>query len=78
MTATELDKWVAENGAKDHQNFSRNGIDWVFYTLPDGWIAVFEYDEGEYLPRIQAADMAHARSWCVMRERLTVPVTQIC
>lgn len=77
MDAERLEKWVADNGAKNHQNFSCNCIDWVFYTLPDGWIAIFEYDEGEYWPRIQAADIAHARSWCIMRERLDVQVTEI-
>jgi len=78
MTAERLEKWASETGATGHESYHANGIDYVFYTLPDGWIAIFEYDDGEYLPRIQAADLRHAKSWCAMRERLNVRVTKIC
>lgn len=78
MTRAELDKWAADNDAADHQNFYCNGIDYVTYKLPDGWIAIFEYEDGEYWPKIQAVDTAHAKSWCAMRERLTVRVVRIC
>lgn len=77
MTGTEIEKWVAYNGATDHQSLHYNGIDYATYKLPDGWVAIFEYENGEYWPKIQAADFAHAKSWCAMRERLNVQVTQI-
>ena len=71
--ANEFEKWVAENGTgeKVHKHF--NGIDYIFATMTDGWIAIFETGEGGYVPKMQAADEAHADSWCAMRERLPVP-----
>ena len=54
-----------------------NGIDYLFVTMNDGWIAIFEYSEGYYIPKTQAADEAHALSWCGMIERPRVPFNVI-
>ena len=64
-----FDKWVEENGTGHVERVSVNGIDYAFATMKDGWIAVFEVDDGAYIPKIQAADAGHAHSWCAMIER---------
>lgn len=56
-----------------------NTIHYMFATLKDGWVAIFEIGyNGQLYPQIQASDMAHAESWCTMREPLTVPISAIC
>lgn len=51
-----------------------NGIDYKFVTEDDGWVSIYEYDKysNTYFPVIQAADMAHAHSYCVLREPIPV------
>ena len=44
MTREEFEKWCRENGTGNKVNKSYNGVDWVFVTMKDGWIAIFEYD----------------------------------
>lgn len=77
MTRTEFESWCRENGT-GRINKSCNGIDWVFVTMTDGWIAIFEYDyESGYYPKIQAKDEAHALSYIAMIERPRVPLQEI-
>lgn len=64
-----FEKWVAENGTGHVVRKHFNGIDYAFATMNDGWIAIFEVDDGMYIPKMQAADEAHADSWCYMIER---------
>ena len=64
-----FEKWVAENGTGHVVCKHFNGIDYAFATMNDGWIAIFEVDDGMYIPKMQAADEAHADSWCYMIER---------
>jgi hypothetical protein len=75
MTGAEVEKWVQENRAANKERYFTNGIDYLFVTLPDNWIAVFEDDSGDFIPCIQAADAGKAKTWCNLREPLTVPVT---
>lgn len=77
MTRTEVDRWTTENKVTSTATFYANKIDYLFATLPDGWIAIFENAGGDYIPLIQAADRAHAETYCVMREPLPVPCEQI-
>lgn len=44
MTRKDFENWCRENGTGHKVNKSCNGIDWVFVTIKDGWIAIFEYD----------------------------------
>ena len=76
MTGLEFDTWASENGTT-RERHTINTIDYVFVTLTDGWIAILEATRGEYTPIIQAADMAHALSYCAMREPVTVPLKAI-
>lgn len=69
LDAVGLEKWIAENGTGHKENKYFNGIDYLFVTMNDGWIAVFECADGYYIPKTQAADEAHAASWCNMIER---------
>ena len=70
--------WVKENSVKTETAWI-NTIHYLFATLRDGWIAIYEigYD-GRLYPQIQAADMGHAETWCSMREPVTVPLNVIC
>lgn len=54
-----------------------NNIEWELEQLPDGWIAIYMIDNGTKLPRIQAKDMEHAKSYCNMYERVNVPFNAI-
>lgn len=74
---SRIGKWIAENGTGNKERKYINGIDYLFVTMNDGWIAIFEYSEGYYIPKTQAADEAHALSWCGMIERPRVPFNVI-
>lgn len=69
MDREKFDAWVVENGTGHIDRKYINGIDYAFATMKDGWIAIFEVDDGVYIPKMQAADEAHAISWCNMIER---------
>ena len=56
----KFDAWVEENGTGHVEHKYINGIDYTFATMKDGWIAIFEVDDGAYIPKMQAADEAHA------------------
>ena len=73
LNAGELKEWIAQNGTGEKDRRYINGISYLFTVMNDGWIAIFEVDNGLYIPLIQARDIAHAESWCVMRERPNVP-----
>lgn len=77
MTAEQYQAWRTQANAGEEIREWINGIQYIFTPLPDGWIAIFERDATEFAPLIQAANMAHARSYCVLREPLPVPVTII-
>lgn len=70
-------KWIEENGVR-RESAWYNSIHYCFVTLRDGWIAIFEKDLGSYIPCIQADNMEHAISWCVMREPLNIPTQRLC
>lgn len=69
MDREKFDAWVVENGTGHIDRKYINGVDYAFATMKDGWIAIFEVDDGVYIPKMQAADEAHAISWCNMIER---------
>ena len=77
MTRQKLEKWIDKNRITETATFYANRINYFFTTLPDGWTAIFENDNGDYIPLIQAADKAHAESYCILREPLPVPVQRI-
>lgn len=78
MTRDEYDSWKVSAGCVRTEDYSANGIDYVFALLPDGWTAIFERDYTGYAPLIQAADEAHARSYCDLRAPVRVPLQRIC
>lgn len=55
-----------------------NGIEWEFEVQSDGWIGIYQLDRGVRIPFIQAKDYEHARSFCNMYERITVPFGVLC
>lgn len=70
--------WIDNNAITTDTTWI-NGIQYKFATLDDGWIAIFEIGrDGKPHPQIQAADMAHAESWCYMRDPINVPFDVIC
>lgn len=73
MTSDQFQKWVDENGTGQREDKSCNGIDWVLVTMKDTWIAVFQYENGCYIPCIQCKDKKHAMEHITMVERLPVP-----
>lgn len=77
MTREKFESWCHENGT-GRINKSYNGIDWVFVTMTDGWIAIFEYDYlSGYYPKIQAKDMEHALNYISMIECPRVPLQEL-
>lgn len=72
----DIRKWLDEN-AVDKECITVNSIDYLFATMHDGWIAVFERDHSSYSPLIQAANHEKALSYCAMREPVRVPVREI-
>lgn len=54
-----------------------NNIEWEFEPLADGWIAIYMLDKGTRIPHIQARDTEHAKSYCNMYERVSVPFNSI-
>ncbi len=77
MTAAEVEKYYQENGTS-RERYHANGIDYLFIGLSDGWTAIFEICRGDYTPIIQAATLDKAKSYCNLREPVTVPLTEIC
>ena len=76
MIGKEYEKWYEENGVAESSEWY-NGSCYKFVTLKDGWIGIFEYDNGIYYPLIQADSMLHAIEWCYRRERIDVPITEL-
>ena len=73
LNANEVNAWISENGTGHKEWKYINGISYLFATMNDGWIAVFETHDGIYIPRFQAADEKHAISRCSLSERPNVP-----
>ena len=72
-----INKWLKEN-AISQERMSINSIDYLFATMQDGWIAIFERDRnGAYSPLIQAMNREKALSYCAMREPVRVPMEKI-
>ena len=69
-------RWQDENCVSSTREYY-NGIDYIFATMKDGWIAISEVDQFGIYPQIQADNIEHARDWCFKRERLTVPVQEL-
>lgn len=77
MTVAEFDNWCSENQSGEKKTAYYNGINYTFVEMADGWIAVFRYNNGYYIPIIQADTMAHAEGYCGMLEPVTVPLIPI-
>lgn len=75
MKRAEYEAWAAENVVAQTTEWI-NGIHYIFATLKDGWIGILETNNFGVYPKIQAADMEHARSWCAMIEPVTVPIDE--
>lgn len=55
-----------------------NGISYVFETMDDGWIGIYQVQEDLSLrPLIQACDEEKAMDWIVMREPVPCAVQQL-
>ena len=52
MTRQKLEEWIKENKVTETATFYANRINYFFATLPDGWTAIFESDNGDYTPLI--------------------------
>lgn len=75
---TDWNEYIDENAVNTDTAWI-NRIHYLFATLKDGWVAIFEVGYGgELYPQIQASDMGHALSWCELREPITVPMDVIC
>lgn len=75
MNRSQYEAWIKENCTGSTTEWI-NQIEYKFGQMLDGWTAVFERTEtGDYMPLTQAKDLEHARSFCNMREPVTVPVS---
>ena len=59
LNAEELKEWIAQNGTGEKERRYINGISYLFTVMNDGWIAIFEVDNGLYIPLIQEIGRAH-------------------
>lgn len=65
---------------KNHTESRRaNGIDYIFEHLKDGWIAIYEYEDGlPPKPIIQACDIKKADEYICLREPVPSFLWKIC
>lgn len=77
MSYKEFSDWIEKNSVNQTREYC-NGIDYIFVTRNDGWIAIFEIDCGNYNPVIEATDYQHARSYIAFREKINFPITALC
>ena len=74
-------KEYIENAIKNGKNITRcyaNGLAYVFIKEPDGWISILQRQQnGDYIPKIQAKDEPHAKSYINMIEPLAIPANII-
>ena len=79
MNAEKLEQWIQRNGTGEKEIWYSNGLTWLFVTLRDGWIAIFERENPDYYrPAIQSLDLEHAKSYCAMIEPVTFPLQVLC
>ena len=68
MNQEKFEEWCLKN-AKNIRNKYINKIDYVWVTMTDDWIAIFEKEQDSfYRPLIQAKTEAHAQNYCSLRE----------
>lgn len=73
MERKALDKWARKAHAGPPKLQTINGRCYMFYPLPDGWIAVVEDSQGDYIPITQAINLQKAVTYCTMIEPVSVP-----
>ena len=80
MNGKDFDKWCEENATSLERKHC-NGLDYVFATMTDHWIAIFQYNhmcgDNTYAPLIQSADIEHAVDYIAMREPVVVPMQRL-
>lgn len=69
----DVDRWISENCVGNRELIWSNGIQYAFYTMKDGWIAIFEYTNGNWSPVIQAGSRDRAENYIAMREPIPFP-----
>lgn len=61
------------------QSRRANGINYIFEYLEDGWIAIYEYEDGvPPKPIIQACNIKKAEEYVCLREPVPYFVRKIC
>lgn len=80
MSNETYEKWTTENCTRKVCDEWINGIHYHFWEMKDKWIAVFQWLEnsGEYGTVVQACDINKAKSFCGLREPVTVPMQALC
>lgn len=60
--------------------FHANTLSWELVEEKDGWVSIYEIDPITFTRTscIQAVNMEHAKSYCVMREPLPFPWQRLC
>lgn len=71
-------KFIEEQCTGEVFNKRANGLSYLFYTMKDGWIAIFENNNGNLTPKTQAKDMPHAESYIGLIEPAPVWLQEIC
>lgn len=72
MNIQEFKKWLEENSVS-RQNVHCNGLDYIFCTMHDGWIAIFLDTDGIYEPLTQAKTEKAALDYIELREAVNFP-----
>lgn len=56
-----------------------NGITWELIEESDGWWSIYEIHPvtQQRIPKLQAKDLAHAKSYCYLTETVNIPMQAI-
>ena len=62
------------------QTYSANGMNFKLVQEDDGWWSIYLKNAytGDYMPRLQADTLEHAKYYCDLLEPVTVPMQRLC
>ena len=74
-----MDNFIKSQTTGEYTSEFANGINYRFYIMNDGWVAVIEMHQYQgMIPKIQSKDREHALSYIAMIEPVRVPMQSIC
>lgn len=64
---------------KETIKYYANGLDFKIEKEEDGWYSIYQWNEYtmNYMPKIQAKDLEHAKTFCNFCEPKVVPLQKL-